>query len=616
MAAITYLLRAEWRTRWRAWLGLALLVGLAAGATIALLAGARRTDSAYRRFLAAQRASDVSVIDYPEDGTAVFDFSEIARLPLVAETATAGYEYDTLDTPSLAPADGRLGGVVNKVKLLKGRMPRPDHAEELAIGFQVARANKLHVGSRIVSQSGPQPGTPAFDALQPIEKHYERLFNRAVPHGFVVVGIEAAPGEFPPDSGTPCCIYHSTAWARLGFDRDHKLLAVRLVHGAADVPAFRRALEARSKGKPLEIQIQQEHAAAVQRSFHLQAVALGLVGAIGLLVAALVLAQLLGRIAWLESPDYPTLTAIGTTRRARFALGVGRAALIGAMSTLVAVPFAIALSPLFPLGLARTAEPHPGVALGGWVLAVGGLVVLPLVVALAALPAWLAAGVDTSVSRTARVSGRRVQVPASAPLPAQAGARMALQRGKGAGAVPVWSSLGAVALGIGTLVASIGFLASLDHMLSTPRLYGIPWDLELTTYDNPKVPRSAARLVPLATRRRDVAGVAVGDVGFPTTLDGRDVGLLAIDPVEGDALPPLLAGRAPVASDEIALGGTTLRALHVSVGDVVTAQTPKGRRALRVVGRAVLPAGSETLRLGEGGYMTSEGALALFGLPK
>src|SRR5207247_7954452 len=58
MAAIRYRFRAELRTRWRAWLALAVLIGIAGGAVIAMVAGATRTDSAYGRFLRDQRAFD------------------------------------------------------------------------------------------------------------------------------------------------------------------------------------------------------------------------------------------------------------------------------------------------------------------------------------------------------------------------------------------------------------------------------------------------------------------------------------------------------------------------------------------------------------------------------
>src|SRR5438874_774026 len=40
--AVRYRLGSEWRIRWRAWLGLALAIGIAGGVTLAAAAGARR----------------------------------------------------------------------------------------------------------------------------------------------------------------------------------------------------------------------------------------------------------------------------------------------------------------------------------------------------------------------------------------------------------------------------------------------------------------------------------------------------------------------------------------------------------------------------------------------
>ena len=62
MGAVRMWFRAELRSRWRAWLGLALLIGLGAGVVIAAAAWARRTDSVYNRFLVEQRAFDVLAI--------------------------------------------------------------------------------------------------------------------------------------------------------------------------------------------------------------------------------------------------------------------------------------------------------------------------------------------------------------------------------------------------------------------------------------------------------------------------------------------------------------------------------------------------------------------------
>src|SRR5947199_9851094 len=53
--------RAELRTRWKAWVSLTVMLGLFGGAVIAITAGARRTDSAYQRFLVWSKAPDVLV---------------------------------------------------------------------------------------------------------------------------------------------------------------------------------------------------------------------------------------------------------------------------------------------------------------------------------------------------------------------------------------------------------------------------------------------------------------------------------------------------------------------------------------------------------------------------
>jgi hypothetical protein len=79
-AAVATRLRAELRGSWLRWLGVALIIGIAAGAVIALAAGARRTDSSYARFLETQRGFDIVVINYAGDESAIYDFAELASL--------------------------------------------------------------------------------------------------------------------------------------------------------------------------------------------------------------------------------------------------------------------------------------------------------------------------------------------------------------------------------------------------------------------------------------------------------------------------------------------------------------------------------------------------------
>jgi hypothetical protein len=61
MRAVLRLAAHEFHTRWKGWAVLMLLAGLAGGAVLTAAAGARRTDTAYPRFLEAYKASDVLV---------------------------------------------------------------------------------------------------------------------------------------------------------------------------------------------------------------------------------------------------------------------------------------------------------------------------------------------------------------------------------------------------------------------------------------------------------------------------------------------------------------------------------------------------------------------------
>lgn len=65
MTAVWLFVRAESRRRWRAWLSLALIVGVFAGGVMTAAAGALRTGSAYARLLDWSRAPDSVVMADP-----------------------------------------------------------------------------------------------------------------------------------------------------------------------------------------------------------------------------------------------------------------------------------------------------------------------------------------------------------------------------------------------------------------------------------------------------------------------------------------------------------------------------------------------------------------------
>ena len=156
MRAVRGLVVHQLFAAWRGWVALALLAGLAAGVVLAAVAGARRTDSAYPRFLAASKAADALVS--PADSGSVGYYSALSRLPEVSAVApVAGLQAlpagpdgrPESGATVFAPADGRFARVLGVPTLLAGRLPLPDRPGEVAVSQIGAQALHLHVGSRL-----------------------------------------------------------------------------------------------------------------------------------------------------------------------------------------------------------------------------------------------------------------------------------------------------------------------------------------------------------------------------------------------------------------------------------------------------------------------------------
>src|SRR5919198_2675337 len=384
MTAVLLRARAELRARWKAWLSLMIMVGLFGGAVIGISAGARRTDTAYPRFLAWSRAWDVAVPHFPaspSEGGNVFasvDLDHVEALPQVVE-ATRIEIYDTRGPISAnVPLDARALRSFDRPKVIEGRLPRNDAPGEIAMNWVRAESLGIHVGDTVRIE---------FPLLHPSAGHpSERIALR-------VMGTEAQPGGFPPFlTDTPGALM-SPAFARAhrsdlaGF----RASLVRLQRGFDDIPAFVDDLHRLAHHKVLFIERQDSQAANVQRSFHLQAIALWLLAGLTGLVAVLVLGQTLARQTFLESGENPTLSSLGMTRSQLLALAFLRAGIVGVAGALLAFVVAIIASPLFPTGLARVAEPYPGLHVDGAALASGALLIVGILMALSVLPAWRAA---------------------------------------------------------------------------------------------------------------------------------------------------------------------------------------------------------------------------------
>ena len=590
--------RAELRARRGSMLALAILLGLASGAVMTTAAGARRTNSAYGRFAKAYKAADMLI--YPaytfDSSFAKLDFDQVSVLPQVAVAGRQLFLGATDENLEVIGDGTNLGTRINRYKMLEGRMPRADSRNEAAVSFLTAESHHLHVGS-------PYPIT------------FGRVDGQKIPMTFRVVGIEASPGEFPPNLSNTGPGQGGQVHVPLALALDLRrknvfsfdFLLLRFKHGAADYPAVNNELNQLARGKPqlnLNLAAQADN---VQRSIHLQAVALWIVGALLALIGVLVLSQLISRQATIDADENPTLLALGMTRTEIAVAGLIRSAILGTAGAVFGVVVAVAVSPLMPIGTARIAEPHTGVSLDLVVLGIGAIAAVVAVVVMAAPALWRStksAPVIESVNRPSFIA--RSAIMPGFPPSVGTGVRLALERGSGRTAVPVRSSLTSVSLAIVALTGALTFGAGLNHMLGSPRQYGWNWDVHMSSSQD--IP-NADPLLKAIDADPDIQAASLID--SPPVQFGRSrFDAMALLQHRGTISPIVLQGRAPISPNEVAFGVRTLHELHAHIGSTVhgTITAIEGGGAdFKVVGTVVIPPNSDTARLGSGGVFSYTG---------
>jgi putative ABC transport system permease protein len=560
-----------------------LLVAVAGGAVLVAAAGARRTDSAYPRFLQASKASDVLV---SPDGTGFGGYYRaLARLPGAAAVAPlVGLNGQTMG--QYVTVDHRLRYLVDIPKVLAGRLPLPDRLDEIALDQNGAVILHVHVGSALAMEAIRSDGPPSPAGAR-------KLRERVV--GIVVTRSSVKPvtdlDKFP-------MILVSAAFMRdlgpgyIAFDG----AAVTLKPGTTPDSFGRRAeaLARRFPGTQGHVFVADEHAqaAAVERAIGPEAVALALFALVLLLVALLVVGQVATRLLAASSVDNPVLAALGMTRGQLMVSGLIEVGVAAAAGAVAAIGAAVAASPLMPIGTARLAEPAPGISIDTAVLAVGAIAIPGLLVARVAWPAWRLASAQGPHSRATAASRRPLLAGwvagAGAPVTMTTGVRLALEPGQGRTAVPVRGALAGTMLSVLAVTAAVTFGANLLHVVDTPRLYGQSWDTAIDLWFRPII--TPAQTQDQLGNIPAVSGWTFGNHGI-VSIGGVVVPAIGLAAGRGPLLSPtLLEGRPPRTGHEIVLGTSTLRRIGRHVGQAVTVTVIDGRRLRdRIVGRAVFP---------------------------
>jgi ABC-type lipoprotein release transport system permease subunit len=596
MWAIVWRLRSEFRSRRLSWLLLVAIVALVAGVASAAAAGARRTDTAYDRFVADRHTADVLLDNVPNPQIPISNLNPVTRLPQVAEFATFKYFAisDSSANAYAAPNDRAYSTAgLNRLKILHGRMSNAARADEAVVDFVLAKQRHLHIGDTYRTVFSRIPATSTGNLVVDSEH------ATPAPLSFKIVGIAAAPGQFPPQDSRGYLadppVYLTPAFYRAYSQKFIALDAVLARLRPGQEPAFERAVQNLHGVGALPLEQFNIQAAIVKRSFHLQAVALWLAAAALALLGALIVAQLISRQSTLAATDYPTMRSLGMTPRQLRSIGVLRAAALGVAGACLAVIPAVLLSNFTPIGTARQAEPHPGVS-GNWTLIAIEIAATFLVVVLVSLwPSWR----DARLARESSDAHVRASVVAEglaragAPVTMTTGVRMAFQRGRGRTAVPVRTSLASAALGIWAVVAALTFGANLTHLLDHPHQYGVTWDAEVLNGEGPAAVQAA---VGIAHHDPNVANVAMLG-GAPAELRGHEADAQVLIPRVGTITPPVLDGHLPDHDNQIAVGTRTLNDLGLHVGSTTSLRVwdPNATsHRVTVVGRVVLTPGSRS----------------------
>jgi hypothetical protein len=613
MRAISTVMRSQFRQRWAPWLALALLTALVSGLAMAAAVAARRTDSAFPRFLAAHGYDAVLYAGQPLPGlsrspgvASVTPVGSVQNGPVTCTcTRPVGSNLALLEVPS-----PRLAQVT---KLVAGRLPRSSAAGEVLASVTLAADKGVRVGSVFHVPLYGRQQAAALDRGKPPPPRGPQVTLR-------VVGLEAAENEFPSGQQPSYYLYTTPAFAAAVNSRalPFTIYYVRLRHGAASLPGFDagiRHLEQQTRQQVIIVHLG-GGADAVMASIRPQVAGWWVLTGIAALAGLAVVGQAAARQSAAASVDNRVLAALGMSPRQLAALGVLRAAVTGVVAAAAAVAAAVAVSGLTPLGEARLADPAPGVAADGLILPLGALATVVAVVLLALRPALLEARLapagpaPPAVTGLARLGAGLAAL--GAPPSAVIGVRRALERGRQADGGPAWTALLGAILAVAGLTATAVFGASLSHLIASPPLYGDPFAVYFVSSGGPDDAQVITGPL-LRGLARDPSIDQVTEAAAPEiAVNHVPVRAIAFRAVRGPVLLSTVAGPVPAAARQISLGPTTMREAGAHVGSTVqvTVTAPAGMArtaSFTVVGQASFPSDFGTGGLGTGAAITIAG---------
>jgi hypothetical protein len=591
----------ELRRRWRALLGLVLLVACATAVVGAALAGAGRASSAVPRLLEATDPATLNILPN-EPG---WDWEPVREIPEVAAMATYLVTSTVLidGRPDLLWLTPDTFEGVEEPVLLEGRLPAPGAVDEVVVTANFPERFGKGVGDTLTLELY-QPGSVA-DAVGASETGGEVPEPDGPVVEATIVGVERSYwtslvendyATFLPDGA----VRHSPAFGErfadeLAGDADETMpytnAYVRLRGGEADIPEFTERFAEVTGRSDVDMWDMPERHRSTTSSIDFEAWALRALAVVAAVAAAFLVGQAAARMAGGAAAELSALVGAGLTRRGRSRLATSPVLVASSIGAVVGVAVAAVASKWFPVGTAAMYEPDPGFSIAPVTLAAVAVAAVVLPVAAAGATAWFAAGASRSV-RPRPSSVTTAVVNSGAPVPIATGTRFALERGVANQAIPVRPTLLAVVAGVAGMVATLTFAAALDDASGTSERWGETWDLVTPIgggggwWADPDALRAAyldvdgvAESVAVRNAVAQVGARKLAVWGFPAEMADRIV---------------ITEGRLPRSSEELLLGPTSARNLGVRIGDTVVLAGPDDEMTATVVGLALTPAASHS----------------------
>ena len=589
---MSYRMRSWARARWRVMGALGLVVAIAGGGALILVAGALRTVSAPDRYSSGRAERfDVTI----EQAGGAPRTAELEALPATESIETVTFLFGAVMVPgSEAPVDaivfaGSQGPVGSR--LVDGREADPARPDEFVASRPFVESAGARIGDRfdLVVLTQAQADESGFDADVPPAP----LLTATL------VGVVDGPGDLSDD-------YLVTLFPSALLDQGDigvaLTVAVASLAEGATVEDLRGQLDGLPDGDQFNLAPAELITSDVRAAVNAEGQGLVILGAIVFVAAVVVLGQLLSRQLRLDDAERTVLRSIGLSRAQVTGEPVGRAALAVVVGTVVAVALAYLCSGLFPLDFVRRVEPHPGRRFDPMVHGLG-----PVLFAVALL-AWVvgATVVDSRAPRGSRPATLADRLAAMIPSGQVSTALRFAFTPSAHRARSVIAPLIGLTLVFCVLFGALTFGANLVRLVDEPSEYGVNFDLALGAgaTDTSAAIRQAMEGSP------DVDAVTL--YGTTTVAIGAaSLDIVGMQPLRGDLAPEVRRGRLPQGDDEIALGSVVLGDLGLDLGDELVVTGATGPRPLHVTGVALVPPVGGAVGVGESGVVTLDGFLAI-----